>query len=106
MAEPGRVDLAIEQRVVDRVEHAVADAGDDGADGEHQVARARRVAEGGEREQAEAGEQHRARPEAVDDEARERLHRAGDDEEDRQQHAKLGVADVERLLQPEKERRQ
>ena len=100
------LDLAIEQGVVDRMEDAVADPGDDREADEHRVARAGGEAEGSDSEQREAAEQDRPRPEAVDDEARQRLHRARNDEEDGEHEAELGVADVERVLQEEEQRRQ
>ncbi len=81
MAEARRIDLAIEQRVVDRMEDAVADPGDGGEADQHRVARARREAERGAGEQGDAAEQDRSRPESVDDESGDRLHRARDDEE-------------------------
>jgi hypothetical protein len=56
------VDLAVEQGVVDRMEDAVADAGDDGEQHQHRVARARREAEGCGGEQRDAAEQDRPRP--------------------------------------------
>ena len=106
VAEPRSMDLAIEQRVVDRMKDAVADAGNHRESEQHRIAGARCEAEGGDGEQGQAAEQDRARTEVVDDEARERLHAARDDEEDRQHEAELGEADVERVLEQEEERRQ
>ena len=100
------MDLAIEQGVVDRMKDAVADAGDDREERQHRVARARREAECRRGEERDAAEQDRTRAETVDDEARHRLHRARDDEEDGEQDAELGVAGVEGVLQPREERRQ
>ncbi len=96
------MDLAIEQGVVDRMEDAVADAGDDREERQHRVAACWAKPNAADGEQRDAGEQDRPRPEAVDDEARERLHRAGDDEEDRQQHAELGVAGMESSFSQER----
>jgi hypothetical protein len=106
MAEARRVHLAVEQGEVDRMEDAIADAGHDGEQQQHRVMRAGREAEGRSGQQTEAGEQDRPRAEAVDDEARQRLHGARDDEEDRHQEPELRVADRERFLQPREQRRQ
>jgi hypothetical protein len=65
------------------MEDAVAEAGQR-ADGEqHGVAVRRREQQRGQHEAGDAGEQHAARPDAVHDEAGQRLSHAGDDEEDR-----------------------
>ena len=106
MAEPRRADLAVEQRVVGRVKDAVADAPDDGETGQHPVAGADRVTECRNAEQRQPAEKNRPWAEAVDDETRQRLHRTGDDEENRHQKAQLGIADVKLFLQPGKKRRQ
>jgi hypothetical protein len=106
MAQARRADLAIEQRVVDRMEHAVADAGQDRAAGHRPVAGAQREAERRQPEQRQPAEQDGPRPHAVDQEAGGGLHAARDDEEQRHQEAQLGVAGVERVLQPGKQRRQ
>ena len=106
MPQPRRMHLAVQQRVVDRMEHAIADAGHHREADEGPVARAEREAERRDRQQAQAAEKDRPRPVAVDDEPRQRLHRARDHEEDRHQQAELGIAHAERVLQPGKERRQ
>ena len=69
VAEPRRRHLAIEQRVVDRVEHAVADACNHRADQEHPVTLRRCVAEGRDSQHAQPDEQHRSWAQLVDDEA-------------------------------------
>ena len=106
MAQPRLGDAAVEHRVVHRVEHAVADAGHHRPAGQHPVALAGGIAQRRHAQQRQAAEQHRPRAVAVDPEARQRLHDAGDDEEDRQQEAQLRVADLERVLQPREQRRQ
>jgi len=58
------------------------------------------------REQAQAREQDRARTVAVDPETRRRLHDTRDDEEDREQETKFGIADAECVLEPGEQRRQ
>ncbi len=104
MAQPGRLYLAVQQRVVHRMEHAIADARDHRPQRQQRVARAGREPERRGAEQGEPGEQHRTRPEAIDRKTRGGLHHARDDEEDRHQQAELGVADIEGLLQPRKQR--
>ncbi len=106
MAQPAGVHLAVEQGVVGRVEHTIAQAGHHRAGGQHGVAGGRGIAQRGQPQQRQPAQQHRPGAEAVDHKARCGLHHAGDDKEDRQQQAQLGVADVEFRLQPRKQRRQ
>jgi hypothetical protein len=104
--QPVLGDAAVDHGVVHRMEHAVADAGHHRERGQHPVALARGEAQRGHAQQAQTGEQHRPRAVAVDDKARQRLHHARHDEEDRHQEAQLGIADVEGVAQPREQRRQ
>ena len=106
MAESRGADLAVEQRVVGRVENTVADSAYDGESGQHPVAGADRITQRRDTEQGQAAEQHRTGAEAVNNEARQRLHRTRDDEKDRHQKAQLGIAHLKLVLEPGEQRRQ
>ena len=104
MAQPWRADLAIDQCVVHGVKDAVADARHHGKQRHDPVAGAERKTKCGNTQQRKARKQDGARAVAIHQEPRGGLHGAGDDEEHRHQEAQLGIADVEGILQPGKER--
>ena len=103
MAQPRRSDLAIEERVVDRVEHTVSDAREHRAGQQHPVALRERITESGDTEEPQTDEQHRARPQLVDDETRRCLDQARDDEERSENRAQLHEPDVELFFEPRKQ---
>ena len=83
VAQPRRADLAVQQGVVDRVEHAIADTGHRRKQRQHRVAGAAGKAQRRQPDQGQPAHQYRARAEFVDDKTRKRLHRAGHDEKHR-----------------------
>jgi hypothetical protein len=106
MRQPRLGDALVQQGVIGRMEHAIAAAGDKGA--QHQLQIAVRAGQQQRRhaQQRDAAEQHGARAQPVDHEAGHRLADAGDHEEHRHQQAQLGIAQMELRLQPRNQRRQ
>ena len=98
-AHPPAVDRGREDRVVGRMEHAVAEAGDHHQQQQHRVGGPDADEPDAEAEQREAADQDAARAEAVDEEADRRLGQAGRAVEHREREAELDVADAE--LAPE-----
>ena len=105
MAQARRADPRVEQREVDRMEDAVAGARQRHEDEHHRVAGAGATAEHRHRKQRDAANRTRPRPIAVDDEARQRLDGARDDEEHRQQQSELRIAHAEAGAEPREQRR-
>ena len=97
-----RATLRLSKRVVDRMEDAVADAGDAPRRAASiAVARARGEAERGQRRAAPRPPNSTGRgPKRSTTKPDSACTDAGDDEEDRHQQPELGVADVEGILQP------
>ena len=102
----GRRDALVEYGVVGRMEHAVAHAGQHGA--QHQRRIAVRGGQGQRRhaQQKDTAKQHGARAEAVDDKAGQRLSHARDDEEHRHQQAQFRIGQVEGRFQPDEQGRE
>ena len=106
MAQTRPTHLAVQQRVVHRVEHPVADTCHHREESQHAVAGAGGKPHGRRAQQGQPGKQDGARPEAVHHKTRRRLHGAGHDKKDGHQKAQLGVADLEHVLEPRKQRGQ
>jgi hypothetical protein len=106
MPQARRADLAVEQRVVDRVKHAVAHTGDDRTAGQHPVSGAQRITKSRQADQTQTQKQNWPRTEPVHRKARQRLHHTRHDKENRHQPAQLDIADRKLALQPGKQRRQ
>ena len=95
MAEARLRHASIEQREIRGVEHRVARAGNRRSEHERCVVWREPERNARQREGAHAEEQHRARADPVDDEARHGLPGTADHEEHRHQEADLGVAETE-----------
>jgi len=106
MTQAQRTHLAIEQRVVHRVENTIAHACNDGEKDQHPVARASRETASRQPQQRETAKQYWSRAESIHHKARASLHGAGGNEEHRDQETKFGVTRIERVLEPGKEGRQ
>ena len=106
VAQARRADLAVQQGVVNRVKHPVAHASQRGKTSQHPVTGADGITEGRNAQQGQAAEQNWTRTHAVHHKTRQRLHRARDHKKYRHQKTQLRVTDVERLLEPRKQRRQ
>jgi len=106
VAQPRRRDAPVEDREVGRVERAVADAGQHRGQQQTPPALCRRRRQRRQHEHAQRRQQHRPRTHAVDQEARQRLPDARDDEEGRHEQAELGVAQAEVADERREQRRQ
>ncbi|MNL37314.1 hypothetical protein D3C87_1594560 [compost metagenome] len=95
MAQARRTDAPVEQGVVHRVKHAVANARQHREPGQHGVAGAGRKAKGRQAQQGEPRKQNGARTKTVHRKTRTRLHRARHHKEDGHEEAQLGIADLE-----------
>jgi hypothetical protein len=102
--------VRVEDREVDRMEHAVAEPHQDGDREEPQGAGHQRRGDRPAGEQAQAREQHRPRAEAVDGEsagelrdARADVERADQRAEERPRHVEFGLEDREQRRQRELE---
>ena len=104
VAQTRRADPAVEQRVIDRMKHAIAQSANHGKAGQHPITRAPGVAECSQANQRQTTEHHRQRTQTVHHKAGGRLHRAGDHEKNRHQKTKLGVAHAKFGLKPRKKR--
>lgn len=106
MAQARRADAPVEQGVVHRVKHAIANTRQHREPGQHGVAGAGRKTKRRQAEQGQAAEQDGPGSEAVHHKARARLHRTRHHEKDRHEEAQFGVADLEGVLEPGEQRRQ
>src|SRR5690606_4207033 len=105
VAQPVRGHARMEEGEVAGVEDAVADAGDDHPGDEHRVARRQADERDAGHHHGEAREQHRARADAVDDEAGERLAERRQRVEERHGEAERRVRDAQIARDERKERR-
>ncbi len=106
MPEPPRIDLGVEHGEVRRMEHPIADAHQHDQRKQPADARHQPGGEGPAGEQPEAGEQHRARAEAIDGKTGAELAKSAGDIHEAQQCAQGRVADAELGAQQRKQRRQ
>ena len=104
MAQARTADLAVEQRVVNRVKNAIAQPGKYHKAGHHPVAGADRITKSGNTNQGQAGKEYGTRAKTVHHKARQRLHRTGHHKKDGHEKAKLGIADTEFRFEPGKQR--
>jgi hypothetical protein len=105
-ADPRLGDAVGEDRVVGGVIDAVGKAGQDGGDQQPWIGADEGDGEEGEAAEDEAGDQHRTRADAVDQEAGRRLRQAGDDVEGGERQPEIEEADVEPLLEQRQQHRQ
>ena len=106
MAQTGRADFAVQQRVVRRMKHPVAQAADHRKARQHPVTGADRIPQRRHAQQGQAAKKNRSRAKPVHHKTRQRLHRARHGEKNRHQKTQFCIADQKLVLEPRKQRRE
>ena len=106
VAQPVSADFAVQQRVVDRVKNAIADAAHNCKRGQHPVTGADGIAKCSSTQQRQARKQDRPGAVAVNPKTRHRLRGTRHPKKQRQQKSQFGVAHAKFSFKPREKRRQ